>query len=177
MKVRRRPHGTKKNSEAGTTLIELMMAAVVVVIGFAGTLALVLTAIASNNRNRTDSTGTMIAQAIVENISSVLVGSGTDNLTDCAGNPWTINTAVGGANLSGSQIDFTQAQTSITAHYYMNYVVCNVNSQTTYDVRWNVQTVTSNTYLITVGVKQKNSNLTGNKFFALPVNLRSYISN
>jgi len=156
-------------------MIELMIAAAVVIVGFMGTLGLVLTAIASNNRNRMDSTGTMIAQAVVENVSSVLVGSGTDNLTDCANNNWTINTGVGGAALSGGQIDFTQ--TSPPTNYYMNYAVCNVGSQTTYDVRWNVQSVTANTYLITVGVKMKGSTNKGSKFFALPVTLRTYVSN
>lgn len=165
----------RNNGEAGISLIELMVAAFVIVVGFTGALALVLTAIASNNRNRMDSTATMLAQAVVENISSVIVGSGADSLTDCAGNNWTINTAIGGATLSGSQIDFTQS--SPPSNYYMNYVVCNVGSQTTYDVRWNVQTVSSNTYMITVGVKQRNSNTTANRFFALPVSLRSYVAN
>ena len=166
---------SRKSSEAGLTMIELMIAAAVVVVGFMATLGLVLTAIASNNRNRMDSTGTMLAQAVVENVSSVLVGSGTDTLTDCAGNSWTISTVVGGATVSGSQIDFTQA--TPPTNYYMNYVVCNVGSQQTYDVRWNVQEVTSDTYLVTVGVKPKNNNINGNKFFAFPVNLRTYVSN
>lgn len=170
-----RRHKTSTNPQAGLSMIELMIAAAVVVVGFMATLGLVLTAIASNNRNRMDSTGTMLAQAVVENVSSVLVGSGTDNLTDCGGNTWTIDTAIGGAAVSGSQIDFTQA--SPPTNYYMNYVVCNVGSQQTYDVRWNVQQVTSDTYLVTVGVKPKNSTINGNKFFAFPVNLRTYVSN
>lgn len=166
---------SRKNSEAGITMLELMIAAAVVLVGFLGTLGLVLTAIASNNRNRMDSTGTMLAQAVVENISSVIVGSGTDTLTDCAGNTWTINTAVGGATVSGSQIDFTQS--GPPSNYYMNYVVCNVGNQATYDVRWNVQTVTANTYIVTVGVKKKGSTNSGNKYFAFPVNLRTYVAN
>lgn len=156
-------------------MIEVLIAGIVIIVGFMATLGLVLTAIASNNRNRQDSTGTMIAQAIVENISSVLVGSGTDNLTDCAGNNWTIDTGVGGAALSGSQIDFTQS--SPPTNYYMNYAVCNATSQTTFDVRWNVQTVSSNTYMITVGVRQKGSGSGGTKIFALPITLRTYVSN
>lgn len=163
------------NPQGGISIIELMFAAAVVVVGFMATLGLVLTAIASNNRNRMDSTGTMLAQAVVENVSSTLVGIGSNTLTDCAGNTWTINTALGGASLSGTSIDFTQS--SPPSNYYMNYVVCNVGSQQTYDVRWNVQGITSDTYLVTVGVKPRNSNTTGNKFFALPVNLRTYVSN
>ena len=165
----------RKHSEAGLTIIELMIAAVVVIVGFMATLALVLTAIASNNRNRMDSTGTMLAQAVVENVSSTLVGIGSNTLSDCAGHTWTINTALGGATLSGTSIDFTQS--SPPTNYYMNYVVCNVGSQQTYDVRWNVQGITSNTYLVTVGVKPRNTLIHGNKFFAFPVNLRTYVSN
>ena len=165
----------RKNRQAGISMIELMIAGVVVVVGFMATLGLVMTAIASNNRNRMDSTGTMIAQAVVENVSSVIVGSGTDSLTDCAGNTWTMSSVVGGATVSGSAIDFTQA--SPPANYHMDYVVCNVGSQNTYDVRWNVQQVTSSTYLLTVGVKMKSAGNNGSKFFALPVNLRTYVSN
>ncbi len=165
----------RKNSEAGITLIELLIAAVVVIVGFMATLLLVLSAIASNNRNRMDSTGTMLAQAVVENVSSVIVGTGSSALTDCAGTNWNVSSVVGGAALSGSQIDFTQA--SPPTNYYMNYVVCGVGSQTTYDVRWNVSQVTSDTYLVTVGVKKKGTTNSGSKYFALPVTLRTYVSN
>lgn len=166
---------SRRNPEAGLSIIELMIAAAVVVVGFMATLGLVLTAIASNNRNRQDSTGTMLAQAVVENVSSTLVGTGSNTLTDCANNTWTINTALGGAALSGTSIDFTEA--SPPANYHMSYVVCNVGSRQTYDVRWHVQGITSDTYLVTVGVKPKNDNINGNKFFAFPVNLRTYVSN
>jgi Tfp pilus assembly protein PilV len=172
---------TNRNSQAGLTMIEVLVAAAVVIVGFMATLGLVLTAIASNNRNRMDSTGTMLAQAVVENINSVVGGTigstGTDDLTDCNGTDWTIDTAVGGANLSGSQIDFTQVMAS-TDHHHMDYAVCNATSQTTYDVRWNVQSVTSTgTYLVTVAVKKKRTGSSADKFFALPVTLRTYVTN
>lgn len=168
----------RKSNEDGMTMIEVLIASIVMVVGFMATLVLVLTAIASNNRNRMDSTSTLIAQAVVENISSVLVGSGVDNITDCAGNSLTINTAVGGATVSGSQIDFSQSVGSISpSDHQMYYAVCNVNAQATYDVRWNIAAVSSNTYKVTVGVKLRGQGNGATKFFALPVNLQTYVSN
>ena len=97
-----------RNSEAGVTIVETLMAGAILVIGSLSMLTLIVDAIATNNRNRIDSTQTMLATSILEQINSTLIGSGTSSLTDCAGTTWTINTAPGGANLSGAAIDFTQ---------------------------------------------------------------------
>jgi Flp pilus assembly protein TadG len=165
---------SRRNSEAGLTMLEVLFAAVVMTIGFLGLIGLVATAIASNNRNKLDSTGTMLAQAVVEQINSTLVGTGTATITDCQNNTWNIATAVGGATLSGANIDFTQ--TNVPTNYSMKFSVCNVAQQTTYDVRWNVQQITSETYLVTVGAHMLNSGTAGTKYFALPVTLRTYVS-
>jgi Tfp pilus assembly protein PilV len=183
-----------RNREEGTTLIEVMIAGVILVVGFMGLFGLMLTAIASNNRNKMDSTGAMLGQAVVENINAVLVRPGAnlatcdatnptcvDYFPDCAGNNQEIDSSVGGATLSGTQIDWTQTMAS-TDHHHMDYVVCNVGTQTLYDVRWNIQTVTTttymgSTYLVTVGVKKKGQGNGGNRTFALPVTLRTYVSN
>jgi Tfp pilus assembly protein PilV len=183
-----RPSG---NREAGLTLIEVMFAGAVLVAGFMGLFGLFLTAIASNNRNKLDSTSTMLAQAIVENINSVLTRPGInlascsgnnclDTFSDCTGTVHTMTTATGGVALNGTQIDFTQ--TNPPALYQMDYVVCDANTQSTYDVRWNIQTVTGSsnlgsTYLVTVGVRKKGQGSGGNLYFALPVNLRTYVAN
>ena len=164
----------RRNTEAGMTMLEVLIAGVVMTIGFMGLIGLVVTAIASNNRNKLDSTGTMLTQAVVEQINSTLVGSGTATLSDCGGNTWNIATAVGGAALTGANIDFTQ--TSIPSNYSMNFSVCSVGQTSKYDVRWNVQQVTSETYLVTVGARLLKSGAGGNKYFALPVTLRTYVS-
>ena len=110
----------------------------------------------------------------------------TFSLTDC--NPagaasWTIATAGAaspgaGANVTAStgNIDFTQAYSSVTANYAMKYVTCGVSgAQATYDVRWNVQTLTSFTKLITVSARQIGVSTTGNNlpFFSPPITLRT----
>jgi Tfp pilus assembly protein PilV len=183
-----------RNPEEGTTLIEVMIAGVILVVGFMGLFGLMLTAIASNNRNKMDSTGAMLGQAVVENINAVLVRPGAnlatcdatnptcvDYFPDCAGTNQEIDSSVGGANLSGTQIDWTQTMAS-TDHHHMDYVVCNVGKQALYDVRWNIQSVTSSTYmgstyLVTVGVKKKMEGTGGTKYLALPITLRTYVSN
>src|SRR4051812_11542674 len=110
----------QQRPESGITLIETMMAAGILVIGSLGMLALIVTAIASNNRNKIDSTQTMLAEAIVEQVASTFGGNssqgpGTSTLVDCASNIWTIDTTASGsgssgAPLSGANIDFTQSQ-------------------------------------------------------------------
>src|SRR5215831_6308626 len=110
------------NSEAGVTFVETLMAMLLVLITALGLMGTLVTAIAMNNRNKIGSTGTMLAQAVVEQIKSTIIGSGTSALKDCAGTTWTIDTVSGaGAALSNSVIDFTES--SPPAHYHMNYVV------------------------------------------------------
>jgi Tfp pilus assembly protein PilV len=174
-------------SQAGVTLIETMLAASILAIGSLGMMGVVIGSIASNNRNKVDSTQTMLATAILEQVNSTVIGSGTSNLTDCAGNSWTISTTVptsgvAGAPLSGSTIDYSQAQ---VAGFYMNYVVgapCSTTGlvQGTYDVRWHIDAVgsptTTSTYLLTVSAKLTNGG-TGDQFFSLPVTLRAMSGN
>jgi len=146
----------------------------VMTIGFMGLIGLVATAIASNNRNKLDSTATMLTQAVVEQVNSTIVGTGTASLSDCTGTSWNIATAAGGAALSGANIDFTQ--TSVPADYSMTFAVCPVAQQTKYDVRWNIQRITSETYLVTVGARMLGTGRGGTKYFALPVTLRTYVT-
>lgn len=164
----------RRNPEAGLTMLEVLFAAVVMTIGFMGLIGLVATAIASNNRNKLDSTGTMLTQAVVEQINSTIVGTGTASIADCNGTTWNIATAVGGAALSGANIDFSQ--TTVPSNYSMDFAVCPVGQANHYDVRWNVQQVSSDVYLITVGARMRGQGTTSNKFFALPVTLRTYAS-
>jgi Tfp pilus assembly protein PilV len=175
----------RSHPESGMTLIELSIAGTVLVVGMLSIMGLLMVAIGNNGRSKIDSTATMLNQAVVEQISAVLAGGGPGTVVDndnCdgTGNTWNIDTASGGATLSGNKIDFTQAQGSISAPnppalYYMNYVECNNNVKTTYDVRWNIQVVPgSSTFLITVGAKPKNGMPT--RFgFAIPVNMRVYV--
>jgi type II secretory pathway pseudopilin PulG len=170
----------KRDRQAGITMIELMMAGAILVITSLGMIGLLIGSIATNNRNKMDSTQSMLSTSILEAINSTFIGSGTSTLTDCAGTSWTIDTTVpvagyAGANLSGAMIDFSQ--TSPPAGYYMNYVLnspCSTTGalQGIYDVRWHLDRITgTNTFLLTVSSRFKN-HVGGDRFFALPVTLR-----
>jgi type II secretory pathway pseudopilin PulG len=168
------------------SLIELMIAMVVLATGLGGITIMLTGSIASNNRNNRDTTATLLAQMVIEQISGQnLYSPQVISVIDCAGNPWTIATipgAVGtgnGANLKANgTIDFTQAYSSVTSNYAMQYVDCSTAGgiQTTYDVRWNVMSVSTNTTtrMITSAARPiaSNVNQLGGMFFALPVNLR-----
>ena len=98
-------------------------------------------------------------------------------LTDCAGNTWNLAQQAGtGATLAGTQIDFSQAQSSVPTDYYMNWAVCNGGTTVNalYDVRWNVQALGTYSRLVTVAAKLKGSS-SGNKYYALPINLRATV--
>jgi Tfp pilus assembly protein PilV len=168
------------------SLIELMIATLVLAIGMGGITVLLVVAIASNNRNSRDTTATLLAQMVIEQISAQHVYADTTiNVTDCAGNSWTIATTPGAVGTGGGAtlkadgtIDFTQSYSDITSDYAMQYVDCSSAGgiQTTYDVRWNVMSVSTNTTtrLITAAARPMSSNVSqfGGVFFAIPVNLR-----
>lgn len=161
-------------------MIELLMAGGILIITSLSMIALIISSIATNNRNKIDSTQTMLASSILEQINSTFNGVGTSALTDCDGTTWTIDTTIPntgsvGALLNGATIDYSE--TSPPAGYFMNYVVrtpCESTGalQGTYDVRWHLDQIgTTNTYLMTVGAKLKGHG-EGNQFFSLPVTLR-----
>jgi type IV pilus assembly protein PilV len=178
----------KACGQRGMSLIEVMLALLILIVGVLGVMALVLTAIGTNRANRQQSNATAIAQMIMEKITSVpATQSPTLSLSDCLTGAQNIATggaagpAGAGATLyTGSSnplwtggIDFSQAIASVPASYSMQYTLCgSAGRQTTYDVRWNVITLTSNAKLITVSVRERGS---GNdlKIFAPPVTVRT----
>ena len=181
-----------RKSQAGMTLIELMIAIMILAIGMGALTNLLVVAMATDNRNAKDTSSTLLAQMVVEQISAQHPNSNaTISVTDCAGNSWTVATAGGaspngaGANLVTTStslnyggIDPTQAYSNITANYAMKYVDCggagNTGVPTTYDVRWNVMTIDANyTRLVTASARPLNANALGGIQFALPANLRA----
>ncbi len=166
--VRRR---RQKGSEAGISMIEVLFAGLVITIGAIGLMALIVTAIGTNNRNTLDTNSTLAAQMVLEEINSQIATGGAPAVTDCGGNTWNIRTAPGGALLSGANIDFTQ--NPAPTGYSMQFVLCTANGvQSRYDVRWNVQTVTPASWLVTVGARPFGAS--GDlRYFALPVTLRT----
>lgn len=106
-------HRRATGQQAGMTLIELLIAMLVLAVGLVGILALITGAIASNSTNKNDSTATMVAQSVMEVIvsrSANLPGTGIGavsggnpnpypSMTDCQGNTFYINTDGQGGTL------------------------------------------------------------------------------
>lgn len=177
--MRKNIHRRKLAAESGMTLIELSIAAVVLVFGMLSIMGLLITAIGNNGRSKLDSTSTMLTQAVVEQISAVVAGGGPgsimdNNNCDGTGTTWQIDSSIGGASLNGDKINFNQ-NLAVGGGYRMDYVECVNNIKTTYDVRWNVQSMGSlRTFLITVGARPTNFNSNSRFGFSIPVNMRVY---
>lgn len=178
-----------RRQQAGAMLIELMITMVVLTVGLLGGLALISTAIASNNRNKLDSTGTLLAQSVLEQITARgATSAATFTISDCAGAGHVIDpsgsaTGRGAVLTAGGDIDFTLAPTPAT-NYEMSYTVCNAAGQTAvYDVRWNVTSWTSGgttTYTKVVRVAARPTGAATPErnslvYFAVPVTLKGIV--
>ena len=149
------------------TLIELMIAMLVLAVGIMAAMGLVVRAVAGDGWSKQLSNNTVLAQTIVERIMAV-PAQNTVPLTifDCTGTQSTVAIIAGGAPLnSNGEVDFTQAA---VANYQMNYTDCDTNGhQATYDIRWNVQAITNSTgnvKLLTVSTKLKNAGTSAIQF-------------
>src|SRR6185312_7183519 len=156
----------KRSGTKGFTLIEVMLAMMVLMVGVLGGMMMVIIGATRDNSNRVDTTATNVAQTVLEEISGASTNSNPVlTITDCVQtDPTTstlkINTAPGGATLSSKgEIDFT-ADTAAGLNgnrYQMNFVVCgNKGLQTPYDVRWHVDAVGAGGFgkLVTVSARQ-----------------------
>ena len=167
----------KWSKQRGTSLIELMIACVVLVVGVAAVAGIIPIAIGANYRNRQQSNSTVISQMVMEKILSVPAGtSPVLVISDCVPTAFNVNTtgsagAGSGATLLASgDVDFNAAA---PAGYSMLYTACGpTGGQSVYDVRWNIQAPSAFVKLITVSAKLRGK---GNdlKYFSLPVTIRS----
>jgi len=180
---------SRKKAEAGGTLIELMVAMLILAIGLGALTTLFVGSMLTDNRNSKDSTATLLAQKVIEELTAQNVNATVAvTLTDCQGNNWVIPATQGapfpgqGANLNNNPgnityggIDFTQAIGAVPAGFSMQYVDCDPNGQrTTYDVRWNVVSMTANnSRLITAAARRLGTNNQGGLVYAIPVTLRA----
>jgi len=170
-----------KNKSSGLTLIELLIALSIGAVGMTAVISLFVVAMANNSRSSRDTTATLLAQSVLEQV--MLAGTNnvaTIGLTDCLNNNFTINTAgaaspgAGAAVTASGDIDFSQAAPG--GNYSMTYFVCRANGQTVpYDVRWNVLDMSTSgttvyTRLVRVAVKPVGS--TAANSYILPVTLR-----
>ncbi|HKS66343.1 MAG TPA: prepilin-type N-terminal cleavage/methylation domain-containing protein [Candidatus Acidoferrales bacterium] len=179
--------------ERGSSLIEMLIALLVLSVGMVGSMAVVGVAVGSNARSKRDTTSTALAQMVLGRISSVPVGGGTASVTvtDCANNTLTVNTtgttSGSGANLSSStgKVDFSQSFSSVTSGYAIQYIACGMSSgiQTAYDIRWNIKQlppgaggVASKEEYVVVGARAVDTSGTGLQR-AASVNLRTIVGN
>ncbi len=160
MGKRRLIRGSK--SSAGTrgfSLLELSIATVVLVVGLLGGIVVIGVASANNGRSKAHTTSATLARSTMEKIlaipSTASGAAAQTQMTDCAGNTFVIETAVGGSPLIASgafsqSIDFSQAP---QPNYSMVYAMCS-SSQEKYDVRWRIDPgATPSTQLVTVSAK------------------------
>ena len=169
---------TAARKQRGMSLVELMIAMVVLLVGLMGSMSLVAISMGNNNRSRLQGNSTIIAQMITEKVSSVkATTSPVLTVPDCAGNILNITTAAGGSPLNAQgDVDFTQAP---VAGYQVIYTDCGSNGrQFTYDVRWNIQQPTTYVKVLTVTAQKANINV-GNaydlKYVSFPVTIRTLI--
>ena len=174
MELKKRSDSRSLRRQRGMTLIELMIAMVVLLVGVVGSMALIAYAIGGNGRSKQQSNATVVAQMLSEKISSQKATlSNNLTVTDCTATSTTVYTAVGGGSLTSSgDVDFTQG--AVTG-YQMYYTDCGTNNrQMTYDVRWTITQPTAYTKLVVVSAKMKGAG-TDSKVFALPVTIRTLV--
>src|SRR5258708_17080297 len=128
--------GSEKSKHSGFMMIELMISMVVLSVGLGGLLVLLVSAMCTDNRSATDTTATMVAEHVLEQITAQGVGANSPpnppiTITDCAGNALNVNSqraplgggtggATGGngaAVTAAGIIDWTQAIGAVPAGY------------------------------------------------------------
>ena len=182
-----------RSKHSGFMMIELMISMVVLSVGLGGLLILLVTAMYTDKNSAGDTTSTMVAEHVLEGITAQGVGANSPpnpplTITDCAGNVLNINTARavlgggsggatggnGAALTAAGVIDWTQAFAGVPAGYGINYVACGAGRrQTTYDVRWDVIQMSTNSRLIVISGRPVGSRQVGGLKFVVPVNLRT----
>jgi type IV pilus modification protein PilV len=182
--------------QRGMGLIELMIAMFILAVGLIGVLGVILAAMTSNNRNKSDTGATFVAQLVIEQIGAAGNASSV-TLTDCAGTAHTITLATAvspgdGATLYTTStaptsslvntIDWTQDASTVTSGYQMYWVMCDANGiHQTFDVRWNMTdlsaVMSAQTKLVTVGARPRAASTSEIRRFAMPATLRLVSTN
>jgi type IV pilus modification protein PilV len=167
----------------GFSLIEVMIAMVVLSVGLLGGIVVIAVATANDGRSKLHTTAATMAQSTMEKIIAIpaqAAGAAAEtSLTDCAGNTFTVETAMGGSPLitSGAfagSVDFSQPP---QPNYSMRYVMCSAGAGT-YDVRWRIDPgSTPSTQLVTVSAKPMIGNGAAAAQFTLPATMRQLRGN
>jgi Tfp pilus assembly protein PilV len=190
IKRRKQVRTKSRYAERGMSLIELAFAGFVLTVGMLGSLVLILAAMQNNSRSKFDSTGTMVAQLVMEHINTMPTNQTSGGvlvtsipITDCttpshAGQTWNVsvvgqNPAGVGAAISGSEIDWTQDYAAVPAGYKMLYWSC---GDVVWEVRWHIAQWSGLTKVIVVSARQSgtaNAKVKSGFIFSPPVTLRT----
>lgn len=169
------PSQAHRPSADGFSLIELMIAMVVLAVGLLAGLGMIVAAIANNGGPKTNTAAATLAESTLERIMAVPLapdGSSTPtSLTDCVGNTFTINTTPGPG--SSPRVDFQQAP---VPGYSMLYVNCASGQGLTYDIRWAIEpgpTLSTQTEVVTVSARALGASAGPSAPFIHPVTLRT----
>lgn len=168
-------HQHRSKSDDGFSLLELILATLVLAVALLGGMVMIVMGMARNSTNRLDSTATNVAQTVLEEVAGAPPNANPVlTIVDCAGNNLQITTAPGGpAPNANGDINFNQPP---VAGYQVNYTVCNNGRQTLYDVRWNIQQVPGGwAKMITVSSRQPLANQNAAMFGLPPVTLRTVV--
>lgn len=175
--------------ERGSMMLELLISMVVLAVGLGGVLVLLVSAMYTNSKAGRDTSSTMLAEHVLEQISAQPANSGVGlTITDCRGTAWNVTTAGApkGTGTGGSYgghgallttngtIDWTQQYGAVPAGYAMQYVDCGTGGrQITYDVRWDVISMTSYSRMVMISARPASSPTVGGLRYIVPVNLRT----
>jgi len=179
-------------NESGMSLIEVFIALLVLSVGLMGGIGLLMSAIAGNNRSKLDTTSTILSQMTVEAIASVPANatpastpSSNVTIVDCNPNSLlanhTVNTLGTAGNGAGAplsslgDIDWSQSAVSGYSMLYYNCQASTGDRQFTYEVRWNIQTLSGTAKLVTVATRLQRSQTGNLRFFAIPVSLKTIV--
>jgi prepilin-type N-terminal cleavage/methylation domain-containing protein len=167
-------HKTRSGHQDGFSILEMMFATLILLIGLVAVAQLVPASILMNYRNRTDTSSLVFAQRQLDQfleqpLSATSVSDPTGiacpvSITCELGDPTKPNTVVGNnvVSISGQAlVDFSPS--TGTTGYSFTYQDPNDPGGTTYDVRWavitsvnNVKTITSKRFFL--GVRQQGGN-------------------
>ena len=170
-------------------LIELLISITILAVGIGGVMVLLVSAVKTNAKAKNDTTSTMLAEHVLEQISAQPANAvALLQVTDCTGTVWNIDTAgsaqgAGNAGPNGGNgatltangiVDWSQSYATVPANYAMQYVSCGTGGkQTTYDVRWDLITMTAFSRMVVVSARPASSSSVGGIQFIVPVNLRT----
>lgn len=162
--IRRKKKSCAANSQDGLSIIELMIAMVVLAVGILGSMSLVVMAINGDFRSKQQSNSTAMAQMVTEKIMSIPAwNNATLTITDCIPANYSVSTTgsttgAGAPLTSSGDVDYTQAK---VANYNMAYTDCGTaNRQMTYDVRWNIKTIANDPYIKILTVSARLNSVT-----------------